>query len=143
MKRLALRRPTAFLSVIAGLLMAAALLMPAATAQASGITDHTASLGHISATVGFNSWSTPSYPVSQFTEDEVGVSSLGGTCVFCYWYSELRSGDGSHLWTSPATYSATEQVSVVRDWSGRVYSEIVVAPWTSASGVSFDTLTCC
>jgi hypothetical protein len=123
--------------------MAVMLAMSGSPANAAGVTDHQAHLAKISATVYLNSWSTPAYAVRNYAENEVTVKSLGGACAFCYWYEQLRAGDGANLYTSPSYFSANTAISVVRNWSGRVYSEITVGAWTSASGVSFDTFTCC
>ncbi len=138
-----IRRPRALLGAIVVSATALILAVSAAPANAAGITDHRASLSKISATIYLNSWSTPTYAVHNYAENEVTVRSLGGACAFCYWYEQLRSGNGTNLYTSPSYFSATTAISGVKNWSGKVYSEITVGAWTSASGVSFETLTCC
>jgi hypothetical protein len=121
---------------------AVTLTMASAPAQAASLQTHWASRGNVQATVLSNSWSTPSYGVSKYAENYVTVGSLGGACAaFCDWYELLRAGDGQDLYSSATQFSATTAGSPVVNWNGHVYSEIVVGPWTSASDITFETLT--
>jgi hypothetical protein len=134
---------TLWRTVVGAVALVVVLAVAGSPANAAGVTDHRAHLNKISATIYLNSWSTPTYTVGTYAENEVTVRSLGGACAFCYWYEQLRSGNGTNLYTSPSYFSPTTAISGVKHWSGRVYSEITVGAWTSASNIDFQTLTCC
>lgn len=142
MSNVLIRSWAAIIGAIACIAGAVTFILVPGSAQAAGLQTHWASVRNVQATFFSNSWSTPKYGVSEFAENYVTVGSLGGACgAFCDWYQDLRAGDGQVLYSSAAQFSATTVGSPVVDWGGHVYSEIVVGPWTSASNITFETLT--
>jgi hypothetical protein len=129
-----------------GLAVAAPATAAPTPAAPAAETAHYAHKAKVTATVAQNTWATPSYAVTNYVDNTVTVAKLGGTLCApnaCWFRTRLRTGVGGTLWASAKHFAAGTVNSPVRTHRGKVYSQIVVGPWTSATNVHFITRTCC